>query len=339
MIKLSLDEIEARLNAAAGDPLLLFGPEEKAHKTYLLLQTGSHTDKNPGELARAETLFKEIERLYALYKNPPPPIVSPSNESYRVGKLIAVGDVADIYNATTADASYILKISRVPGGDKLLINEAEKLTELRTAAIDTTYLDYFPALEESFPAKDKFQKHVNVFPKTSGWLSLVEVQKRKPNLPGEHLAWIFNRLLIALGFSHRQGIAHGAILPSHVMIDPVNHALQLIGWGHSVPLKNPLTTISTAYRAWYPAEVLLKKPVMVGTDLFMAAKCIVYLGGGDLTTGELPKPIPRSINRFIRSCLLDSVTMRPTDAWKLFDEFRIILHETFGPPKFHHLDV
>jgi hypothetical protein len=130
---------------------------------------------------------------------------------------------------------------------------------------------------------------------------------------------------------------HGAVLPCHVLIQAASHGLQLVGWSQSVEPGQPITALSTHYRDWYPPEVLKKQPATAATDLFMAARCLVYLAGGDPAINRMPDTVPAPLQRFVRTCLLASPRMRSTDAWKLHDEFDEMLQQLYGPPKFHEL--
>lgn len=339
MSSMTLDEIEALLRDARS-PKDLFGTDPE--KTKLNLLASVHPDRHPGENKRAEELFNEINKLYERLKTPIPPIKSPKRE-YEVLRLISAGDVADLYLATaTVDKEvkdYILKISRIPGGDKILDNEQRNLTELLSKAGTSTYSRYLPIFVESFLAKDKIQKRINVFVAEKGFYTLEEIHAQHPKLEGRHLAWIFKRMLTILGFLQKHNFVHGAFLPSHVRLDVENHGLQLVGWGHSVTDNSAIKTISLKYKDWYPKEVAAKKTATGETDLFMAAKCVVYLAGGDPATGRMPSSVPPKIQRFVRSCLLEGQKMRPNDSWKLFEEFDEMLKEMYGPPKFHKLEM
>jgi len=257
-----------------------------------------------------------------------------------------VGDVADIYLASgrtepknATESSYVLKVARIPEGHILLLNERRALIHLLTAAGDSTYRKYLPLLAESFPALDRFPKRVNVFQYESGFYTLEQVHEKHPALDGRHLSWIFKRLLTVLGFSHGQGRVHGAVLPCHVLLHAGNHGVQLVGWGQSVEMGRQITSISTRYKDWYPAEVLKKQPTSPATDLFLAARCLIYLAGGDPVSDRMPETVPVPMQRFLKSCLLEGPRMRPNDAWKLQDEFDEMLRQLYGPPKFHELTM
>jgi hypothetical protein len=97
--------------------------------------------------------------------------------------------------------------------------------------------------------------------------------------------------------------------------------------------------LSPAYREWYPPEVQKQQAALPGTDLFLAARCLIYLAGGDPVRDRMPDAVPAPLRRFVRACLLEGVHMRPGDAWKLQDELDELLHGLYGPPKFLDLDM
>jgi serine/threonine protein kinase len=276
----------------------------------------------------------------------PPVTVTSPTRTYVLHRLLAAGDVADVHLAPIWTDSrveegpeYLVKVSRVPEALALLDNEQTVLTDLLDAAGDTTYREYLPVLAEAFPAQDKFPKWVNVFRYEPGFFTLEQIHARHPSLDGEHLAWIFKRLLTVLGFSHRQGIVHGAVLPCHVLLSPANHGLRLVGWGQSVQTGGQVRVLVARCRDWYPPEVLNKQPVSPGTDLFLAARCLIYLAGGDPVRDRMPEAVPAPMRRFVKSCLLEGLRMRPDDAWQLQDEFDELLRHLYGPPKFQPLTM
>jgi hypothetical protein len=265
---------------------------------------------------------------------------------YHLQRLLAVGDIADIHLATSADESragletlYVLKVARRPEGNAHLDIERRNLTNLLAAAGHTTYRKYLPALVDSFLMTRRYAKRINAFWFAPGFYTLEQVHEQRPALDGRHLAWIFKRLLTVLGFCHRQRIIHGAVLPCHAMIHPAGHGLQLVGWGQSVTAGQRIRTVPDGYRDWYPAEVQQQRPASPATDLFLAARCLVYLAGGDPLTNWMPDSVPLPMRRFLGTCLLESARMRPDDAWALLEDFDELLQGLYGPPKFHELTM
>lgn len=326
----------------------LFGPEpEKMHHVLLFI---THPDRNPGD-DKADSLFKEINRFWNSLSTPPA-VIKSKKRSYTLLKILKAGDVADIHlgegiGPDGVTHEYLLKISRIVHGDKLLDNEQKIVKELLTKAGDTTYRKYFPTLVESFPATDKIQKRVNVFLHEGKSHTAEDLHAKVPVLDSRHLAWMFKRLLIAIGFAHKTGYIHGAVLPSHVLFKEIvdssppelDHGAMLTSWGHAIKFGDTVKTISIKYKEWYPPEVLAKKPATAGTDIYLAAKIMFYLAGVD-PNGKFTIPakqIPIPMQRFFQSCLLPGAKMRPDNAWALHDEFDDLLKTLYGKPKFHHL--
>jgi hypothetical protein len=267
-----------------------------------------------------------------------------SEDGYTLERLLAAGDVADIQLATALEDShanpealYVLKVARAPEGDSHLNTERNALTSLSSAAGDTSYRKYLPVLVDSFRTADRPGRRVNVFGHEPGFCTLDQVHEQHPALEARHLGWIFKRLLTVLGFCHRQNMLHGAVLPCHVMVHAADHGLQLVGWGQSVAAGARIRSVPARYRDWYPAEVHAHRPLSPATDLYMAARCLVYLAGGDPVTNRMPEAVPLPMRRFVSTCLLESPGMRPDDAWALLEEFDALLQKLYGPPRFHEL--
>jgi hypothetical protein len=121
------------------------------------------------------------------------------------------------------------------------------------------------------------------------------------------------------------------------LIHAAGHGLRLVGWGQSVAGGRCLRTVPARYRDWYPAEVQHRRPARPATDLFLAGRCLVYLAGGDPVTNWMPETVPPPMRQFFQTCLLESASMRPGDAWALMEDFDDLLYALYGPPTFHEL--
>lgn len=346
----TLEELEALLKRVRS-PKHLFGPDPKAMHRDLSMLT--HPDRNPGD-QKAEDLFKEVTRQWASLWDDVPVVIKSKKREYTLLKILNIGDVSDVHLAEAIGPDgnmrdYLLKISRIVGGDKLLDSEQKIIKEILGKAGDTTYRRYFPTFVESFPAYDKIQKRVNVFLSEGDGCTAEDLHAKMPVLDSRHLAWMFKRLLTAIGFAHRSGYIHGAVLPPHVLFrqmadatpPELDHGAVLTSWGHAIPMGATVKTISAKYKDWYPPEVLEKKPARPGTDVFLAAKTMFYLAGADPNKPvSLPaKQVPIPMQRFFQSCLLPGAKMRPDNALALLDEFDELLKTLYGKPKFHHLYV
>jgi hypothetical protein len=318
------------------------GQESRAQAvSEALRQFARFTPEDVAAIARAEAVFQAASRPVEPAPGPPITIRSPKR-AYVLLERIAVGDVADVHLArgdgTRGDGTdYVLKVARIPEAAHHLETEREALAGLLQAAGDCHYRHYFPTLAESFPVRDRFPKRVNVYLHRPGLFTLEQVHGRHPALGSRHLAWIFKRLLTALGFAHRCGRIHGAVVPAHVLIHAESHGLLLVGWGHSVREGQLLRTGPARYLDWYPPEVRRHEPAGPATDIYLAARCLVELAGGDPAAGRMPDSVPAALAAFVRSCLLEGPRMRPDDAWGLLDELDELLRDLYGPPRYHRL--
>jgi hypothetical protein len=279
-----------------------------------------------------------------LREDAPPVRIRSPNRIYRLVCPLAVGEVTCLHFASSdsrdiAEPLWILNMADSAQGRIALEREREVQAYLQAQAGATTYRNYLPLLEESFTPSEGLARRVNVFAHEPGFFTLEQVHNQHPSLDGRHLAWIFKRLLTVLGFCHTRGILHGSILPTQVLIHAGNHGLRLVNWGQSLQIGQPIGAYSERYRDWYPPEVQRGLAASTASDLFLAARCMVYLSGGDAVRNRMPEAVPAPLRRFFEGCLLAGVTMRPHDAWALLEEFDELLRRLYGPPEFHLLTL
>jgi serine/threonine protein kinase len=183
-------------------------------------------------------------------------------------------------------------------------------------------------------------RQINAFKWREGLCSGEQVRDRHHRgLDGRHLGWMFNRMLEALGFVHRQGFVHGAVLPPHVLFHAESHGMLLIGWIHAEKANTALKIAPERFRDWYPPECRKKHPATPSVDIYLAAKTVIYLAGGDPVLNRFPDHVPPAIERFVKSCLLESPSMRCQDAWEVRHDFGQVLEGLYGPPAFHPLEL
>ena len=75
--------------------------------------------------------------------------------------------------------------------------------------------------------------------------------------------------------------------------------------------------------------------VTPAADVYMAARCAIYLSGGDPLSDKMPSgSAPKDICRLIESCLLEAPSMRPSDCWTFHDEFNELLKKNYGKSRY-----
>jgi hypothetical protein len=272
-------------------------------------------------------------------------LVQTRKRIYEVGPLLEMGDICALYSCCFeiggSQCRGVFKIARTPEDNDLVATEAQVLRHLRTAKDMQRLFPFVPVVYDSLLYQDEMgaPRHANVLGWPDGLYSLAEVHACYPSgLDPRDVAWMLRKLLIVLGFAHAQGVIHGAVLPSHIFIQPEQHGLVLNNWLFAV--RDPDTTgeriraVVAAYEHWYPPEVYAKELPAPGLDIYMGARCMVYLLGGDPLTGELPASIPPALQAFFRGCLMQTPAYRPQNAWTLLDEFTHLIERLWGPRTF-----
>lgn len=346
-----LDEALARLGRARG-PADLFGEDEaQAARRYRRLARLVHPDATGG---RTRDAFIRLNALWRAHTRGDATTITTRRHAYRLEGDPIGGDLAQLYAASSEPGQVrdgttpregrpvLLKMPRDPRDGDLIEREAVALRQLPKDG-DGKYLPYVPRLVESFRHRDASagtQRQVNVIAALDGFRTLAEVKRAFPDgVDPRDAAWMWRRLLVGLGFAHRAGVLHGAVLPDHVMIHPERHGLVLVDWCYSVPgcyahadPSGRVPAMVDRYAGWYPPEVPGRRTASPATDIFMATRCITDLMGDKA---------PKAMRSFARGCTLTAQNRRPDDAWRLLAELDELLERLYGPRRFRpfHLPV
>jgi hypothetical protein len=231
-----------------------------------------------------------------------------------------------------------LKVVRDPGDNDLGANEARLLESLRRGWVSRKFTPYLPHPLEAFSYQGaNFHHQALVLDAETGWYSLEDIRRAYPSgIDPKDVAWIFRRLLVIIGYAHIRGVLHLAVLPRNIWIHPEEHGLQLRNWARAMDRyrdpNRPLPRIAKEDEIWYPDGIW--SGVSYHSDIVMAARCMVYLLGGETHTNTLPTTVPQPITAFLRGCRLAGPGA-PNNAWKLKDEFDVLLGDIWGERVFH----
>jgi serine/threonine protein kinase len=364
-IRMSLDN--------ARSPEEVFGPFtnatqaeklEAAKKVFRQIAKAVHPDIYQGtpDFEHANTTFKKLARLweqaqtrinngtYGTQKKGDPfkPFVIRTQKcQYNVESFQFDGDVCALYKGvsdlTDIHTTCLLKFPIQPADNDLALNETRILKHLKRGRGYEKLRHFVSQLMDTFTYKEQpsgIVRQVNVLPYWEGWYSLQEVHEAYPRgIDAKDVAWMWRRILVALGFAHANNVIHGAVLPIHILISPQQHGVILIDWSYAV-LDPPATgeyisAISNDYRAWYPAEVFAREMPTPGLDISMAAKCMIYLLNGNPYKNALPETVPWQIQNYLKACTLPKPQQRPQDTSILLDEFDALIERLWGPRTFH----
>lgn len=352
---LRLSELLTLLRSATG-PEEVFGELDGDAATtlkrrYRELVTLTHPDHNPAQARLAAEAFGLLQQWYTtaqehlaqgVYGARPQLQATTRQRQYTGYTTDLRGDLCDLFSAEADGAPVLLKAARNPRNNDLLQAEVRALRRLERATEGQVVRAHFPTLVEHFVLRDAAgcQRQVNVLRRERGTATLAEVLRAYPQgLDPRDAAWMFNRILAALGVAHGQGLVHGAVTPEHVLIRPSDHNGVLIDWCYSVPLGEPVPAICKPYADDYPPEVLAKQPAAPATDLYMAARCMLRLLGAGGGPARLPAHVPAPLAALLRACLIPAPQRRPADAWELFDDFQALQQRLYGPRTFRPFDI
>ena len=280
--------------------------------------------------ASAHEAFTKLGRFYAEANGKVEPFSATKIGSWIVKGPLAKGEIADLYEAASdkhEEAAF--KIARMAKDNDLMEAEAESLKKLWKPAQTDNFKKYVPQIFDSFKASDRQANVLELAGKHHR--SFADILSQYPNgLDFRHIVWMMNRLLSVLGYAHRQGIVHGAILPEHLLYQTEDHGLMLVDWCYSISVGKSARAIIKNYKSYYPPEVLKKRAVGPSTDIYLAAKVML------LAAERVPARFRALLEEW---CLAESMGARPQDAWLLQERWETLARAEYGPPKYVRLEI
>jgi serine/threonine protein kinase len=222
---------------------------EIAFKSLIKLYHPDQYAKQPEELANVTEIVKIINGLkqHATIKikasvygemNPGDNrnVITTSRHEYFVTEYLVEGSHADIYHGFYLDPGDKAQPKKEVVIKIIADRSRNDLVRQEVAFYQTLTHFCFPNYLEDFCTSDG--KHAIVLSYIAGGYDLIELKRRyrqqyyTPGLPQEHLVWILDRYLSALGLLHEKGILHGNIQPDNLIVQPKNHNGLLIDFLH-----------------------------------------------------------------------------------------------------------
>lgn len=243
-----------------------------------------------------------------------------------VRNRLAFGDVANLYNCMirTLRREGIFKVARTTESNRHVAREADLLHRLHQRDAAQRLAPFIPRVvaSASYAASGPAQQ-ANVLVYHEGiesigsLYSLEEVKQAYPDgIDPRDMAWMWRRLLTVLAYVHEQGVCHTAVAPSHVLIEPRDHKLVLVGWCNAVLAAQPIALTPGRWREWDRRDTLATP----ARDIAWAAQSMSYL------LGSAPEPaIARHLQRAADG---------NTDAQQLLNDFDRTIEALWGPRRF-----
>ena len=143
-------------------------------------------------------------------------------------------------------------------------------------------------------------------------------------LPQEHVNWVLSRLLELLAWLAQEGFVHGGINPRSIFILPETHGIVLTSFYHMKRVGDRLSSISAAYRNWYPKDVFSDKRASTLIDLECCKRTAAYLLGDKSGAGI-------KLKKTHLGAYIDFLLDRHENAYACYDEYRNLLQRHFEP--------
>lgn len=276
---------------------------------------------------------------------PDRPRVTVAGTRYVLLGRLGRGDSSDVFLArrdARLTALVVLKVVRVLSDADLVAREYEVLEALHRG--DAQGAEHFsrllpqPVVQGAVKDSEGGSRAAAVYRWHSGFQhSLPHVrQVYSGGVDPRAAVWMWKRLLEVLGFVHRSGYIHGAVLPPHVLVHPRDHGVKLVGWCNAVRFdaESALPSTSASHRDFYPDAVWKGDVPTPATDLVMGARTIAWVLGGDPASGATPTSVPPTLAGLLRR-LCDADYRESTgDAWRVKELVDAAARESFGPPRF-----
>lgn len=278
------------------------------------------------------------------------PLVDPLKERiwvrghrYAILGRLAQGESTDVFVARRdgrLTEKVLLKVLRSHEDEGLLDNEQRVLEALeKSHAQGASYFSsMIPQRVDSGQGRlglrgDQGQRRVVVFRWRSGFVhSMNDVfATHKSGILAESSVWMWKRMLETLGWVHKSGYVHGAILPQHTLVHSRDHGVAFVGWTTAVPIGNRLLAVNPEYRQYYPDEVFDGGRANERTDITMSARILLKALGGSMV--QAPSNVPRPLGELLEGHARGDKFL-PNDAWAVRDALDQTAGRVFGPPKF-----
>jgi hypothetical protein len=249
-----------------------------------------------------------------------------------VRERLAFGLVANLYHCSVQNhGDGVFKVARTATANKHLAREHAVLTRLHNTDAEGRFAAFLPRVVTtlSYAAPPDHPQRANVLAYHAGihspdeLYSLEEVRAAYPNgIDPRDMAWIWRRLLTVLGFVHDQQTVHACVTPDHVLIEPREHKLVLVGWCGAVRVGEQPVLVPPRFEDWRGGAVAsFEHGASPAGDLRAASKTMSYL------LGEQSEPaVERHLERAAEST--------SANAWRLLEDFDRMIEALWGPRRF-----
>jgi len=254
--------------------------------------------------------------------------ITVENQPVKVNDRLTYGELCNLYRCTFLDSNRegVLKIARSPLANRHVQREVDVLHRLHAGDSENRFAPFLPwsvgkinythSAAEPARTGSALCYHQGIGGPDDLY-SLEEVRAVYPaGIDVRDMAWIWRRMLSILGFVHQMKLVHSSVTPDHVLIEPREHKLVLIGWCGAIDFGRAPVLQPAKWRGWSKWD----SGASATTDLSAAAKTAQFL---------LSSPVEPAIARH-----LERAADSKTGAWRLLDDFDQMIEALWGPRQF-----
>jgi hypothetical protein len=151
-------------------------------------------------------------------------------------------------------------------------------------------------------------------------------------LPQKHVTWMLSRMYEWSAWLHQEGYCHAGINPESMFVAPESHGMVCMSFYHLNRMHTTMKTVSGRYLNWYPPGLFDQKISVPYVDLNLIQRTAIYLLGDPSGNGV-------KLKKDCDPALIDFLIAPHNNAYETFDQYRHLLHNLFGKPLFHHLNI
>lgn len=268
------------------------------------------------------------------------PRVNVGGRTYVVEGQLAQGDSSSVFRGrwvVRLGELVVIKVQRAVADGDLMRREWDIINELRGSDAQgaSHYVTRLPSPIAFGSVGVDPPRLASIYGWKSGFIhSLDDVRRiHLTGVEGRIVVWFLKRVLEMLGWLHRSGFAHGAVVPSHVMIHPRDQGANLVGFSVAARIGQPVIAVSQAGREFYAEDYEPGRVASPETDIAMACRCASALGGWASPNWGAGAP------EALRSVLQRGCAKRVNDAWELRDALVEASLQDFGAPAYNPLPM
>lgn len=315
----------------------LQGSEGKeAKRVYLMYARKVHPDmfQNDEDKLKADKAFAHLGALRDGKVIPAKPKTNSASGStiktkkheYTIGPQMPSSGIFAKYKGSF-DAGHeevFISVLKTPQDADLSETHVDAIRKL--ADVPKEFRLFYPFLVEGIRYRDEAtqKEHaITVTRAVRGFRPMSDILAVYPDgIGGRDVAWMFRRMLVAVGNAHDLGIVNGAPTLDAFLINAEEHGIILTDWQHSVPVGEPLKAVPGEYQKVYPEGALKKEPVDGRLDIHIIATMAEQL---------LAPNDGYPLRNFFKGCKLETTP----NASQLLAEFDELLNRVYGKRRFN----